>query len=165
MHTIDQSSCHCSWNNSYMKVSQSVDNMARLYWQSGNSGKWCSGCEHLTMWSWASWKRGIGNLAQGWESIVEIGLVLIALHALISIMHSPWVFTLHFLWHSARNLLSDFLRHGLKCGWWPLNPLNPWNSKAHEPTTIKCHSCIGSPLWLNCGLPDPTKLMPKFPLC
>ncbi len=35
MHKIHQSSCHCSWNNSYMKVSQSDDNMAMLSWQIG----------------------------------------------------------------------------------------------------------------------------------
>jgi hypothetical protein len=38
MHTIHQSSCHCSWNDSYTKVSQLVDNMARLYWQIGKVG-------------------------------------------------------------------------------------------------------------------------------
>lgn len=44
-----------------------LNNMAMLSWQIGKvgtQGKWWSGCEHLTIWSWATWKRGIGNLAE-----------------------------------------------------------------------------------------------------
>jgi hypothetical protein len=42
-----------------MKVSQSDNNMAMLSWQIGKLE-----LREMIMWSWATWKRGMGNLAE-----------------------------------------------------------------------------------------------------
>ncbi len=47
--------------------------MAMLSWQIGKVElrELTNLCEHLTVWSWASWKRGIGNLAEHWYYSIE----------------------------------------------------------------------------------------------